>query len=115
MPQLMLGHLLPYSPQPEWKARLQHTLLQWPDFIDWLQQGLCNSSQALLDDAQIVLLHQHTGKNRVHIKLGVFYSGMIAGCSCADDPTPLDKENEYCELLLEINTENGSTEVYFAD
>lgn len=38
----------------------------------------------------------------IHARVGVFFTGIIAGCSCADDPTPVDTQNEYCELRLTI-------------
>ena len=38
-------------------------------------------------------------------------SGIIAGCSCADDPTPVDTTTEYCELQLEIDRESAETRV----
>ena len=34
---------------------------------------------------------------------GIFYTGVVAGCSCADDPTPVEEQHEYCEVLIEIN------------
>lgn len=34
---------------------------------------------------------------------GLFYTGIIPGCSCADDPTPIDESNEYCEISICIN------------
>ncbi|MEJ2463289.1 MAG: hypothetical protein P8098_16910 [Candidatus Thiodiazotropha sp.] len=42
----------------------------------------------------------------------VFYSGVIAGCSCADDPTPLDTLTESC--LLEVRLDKQDAHVSFA-
>ena len=39
----------------------------------------------------------------IRAKIGVCYTGIIAGCSCADDPTPLDEHAEYCEVQVEID------------
>ena len=36
-------------------------------------------------------------------KVGVFYSGILGGCSCADDPTPVEASNEYREVMLTID------------
>jgi len=33
----------------------------------------------------------------------VFFSAFIAGCNCADGPTPVDEINEYCEIRVEID------------
>jgi len=68
-----------------------------------LQQGLTASSHVLDTpfDAMIIGVAGETGFIRV--KIGVFFSGVIAGCSCADDPTPVEAQNEYCELSLAID------------
>jgi hypothetical protein len=34
----------------------------------------------------------------IQVKAGLLYTGIIVGCSCADDPTPVDEINEYCEM-----------------
>ena len=47
----------------------------------------------------------------IHVKAGIFYSGIIAGCSCADDPTPVDEQNEYCEVQFEINKKTAEATV----
>ena len=39
------------------------------------------------------------------------YSGIIAGCSCADNPTPVSELNEYCEVQLEIDKKTAETKV----
>jgi len=45
------------------------------------------------------------------INIGVFYHSLIAGCNCADDPTPVDKINEY--LTLNIVIPLNHDEAYF--
>ena len=42
---------------------------------------------------------------------GIFYTGIIAGCSCADDPTPVNEESEYCEVQLDIDKATAETTV----
>jgi hypothetical protein len=43
------------------------------------------------------------GSGTISVRAGVFFSAVIAGCSCADDPTPVDEINEYCESRVEID------------
>jgi len=43
------------------------------------------------------------------ITAGIFYSSIIAGCNCSDDPTPVDLNSEYCEMLFIINKSNAET------
>jgi hypothetical protein len=51
----------------------------------------------------VQLLRSDETAGQIHLDLGVVYAGVIAGCSCADDPTPVDTITEHCELLLEID------------
>ena len=68
-----------------------------------LQQGLQHSSVALDDDVDVMILSENETSQYYLVKVGVFYQGVIAGCSCADDPTPVVKQTEYCEVLCEID------------
>jgi len=45
------------------------------------------------------------------IRVGIFFDGIIAGCSCADDPTPVDSITEYCEFLLRMNRQTGAVKI----
>ena len=76
-----------------------------------LQKGLSSSSVALDHDLSLIVLRVSESSNVIRLKLGAFYSGIIAGCSCADDPTPLDEVNEYCELDVDIDLANGQASV----
>ena len=68
-----------------------------------LQQGLSTSSYALDNTLNVRIISVTEDASFIHVKVGVFYTGIIAGCSCADDPTPINENNEYCEVQLEIN------------
>jgi len=59
-----------------------------------------------------VLLHGASATpNTLRVKAGIFYEGVIGGCSCADDPTPDSALTEYCELLLEIDRATAAATV----
>jgi hypothetical protein len=60
---------------------------------------------------QVLLLRAWEADGRLWAKLGVFYAGLIAGCSCADDPTPPEAQNEYCELAVAIDPTTAEAEV----
>ena len=76
-----------------------------------VQQGLKHSSHAVYDNPDVVILSVTEDGDCIRVKAGVFYSGIISGCSCADDPTPTDMVSEYCELQLDINKETANTSV----
>lgn len=45
----------------------------------------------------------------ITVRTGVFFSSIIAGCSCADDPTPIDLNTEYGELAFTISKADAQT------
>jgi len=47
----------------------------------------------------------------ITVKAGLLYNGIIAGCSCSDDPTPTDETNEYCDVLFCIDRQTAKTTV----
>ncbi|MCW9023772.1 MAG: hypothetical protein OQK73_03740 [Gammaproteobacteria bacterium] len=61
------------------------------------------------------MLRIHENDNLVSIKMGAFYTGIIAGCSCSDDPSPTDEVNEHCELDVKINLVNGDASVTLSE
>lgn len=77
----------------------------------FLQQALSASSYVTDTDFSVMIISVSESADTISAKAGVFFSGIIAGCSCADDPTPVDEQNEYCELLFDINKETADTSV----
>ncbi len=76
-----------------------------------LQQGLSASSVALDDELQAVILSVEETGTHVDVHAGIFYTGIIAGCSCADDPTPMDRVDEYCEIHVRIDAATGESTI----
>lgn len=76
-----------------------------------LQQGLSASSYVTERPFQVMLVSMDEEATRIRIKAGIFYTGVIAGCSCADDPTPVDELNEYCMVQLCIDRTTAETTV----
>ncbi len=105
--------------------RLSKSLVAWrtPDFENILkaeieqlgaeqlplQQGLSTSSYALDDKLKVRIICVSEEANSIRAKVGIFYAGIIAGCSCADDPTPVEEQVEYCVVQLEINKITAET------
>ena len=107
--------------------RLTNTLSTWgaPDLKDVLkkeieqldanllplQQGLSAGNYILGDKFSVMILGASGDEGFIHAKAGIFYNSIIAGCACADDPTPVNELNEYCEVRLEINRKTAETTV----
>jgi len=106
---------------------LQDSLAAWGSdhFAETLKQELRQLDASLLplhqamtqgshvSDTMIepVIFHRHAGDGLLKVKVGIFYSSVIAGSCCADDPSPMCEENEYCEVMLLIKQDSGDTVV----
>ena len=80
-----------------------------------LQKGLSQGSYVNDDNFSVMIIRAAEESNFLKVKVGVFYTSIIAGCSCADDPTPTDVETEYCELRLDINKETAEVVITLLD
>jgi hypothetical protein len=76
-----------------------------------LQQGLRLSSSISSEPFSVMVIGLSEESGRIRIKAGIFYSGIIAGCSCSDDPTPQDVQAEYCVVEFAIDRETAETTV----
>ncbi len=107
--------------------RLDKTLRAWgtPGFNDILkqeivdlgadrlplQQGL-SASSSVADTPITVVIHSVADLDSlIRVKAGIFYQGLIGGCSCAGDPTPDSEINEYCDVQLDIDKATAATTV----
>ena len=77
-----------------------------------LQAGLSQSSY--VDEhveRDVVVLGSHADEREIEVRAGIFYAGIIAGSCCADDPTPVEPQAEYCELRFRIDRRDGAARV----
>ena len=113
---------------------LERSLQAWntPDFNDVfksevskldekslpLQAGLSYSSIAISDNLSATVLESrivcHDGVDQIYVRAGLFYEGMIAGCNCSDDPSPIDTTMEYCEAIFHIDMQTSQAKVSLA-
>lgn len=76
-----------------------------------LQQALRSTSTVTDEPPTVLLLAACADAECITAKVGIFFSGILAGCSCADDPTPIEPQTEYCELEIEIDRISGRARV----
>lgn len=76
-----------------------------------LQQGLQLSSAVSEDPISLMVLNVTDHASSIEVKAGIFYSGIIAGCNCSDDPTPPDTQQEHCEILFMIERPSGKVQM----
>lgn len=80
-------------------AAIDHELLP-------LQQLLRYGSN-VADRPSFMILGCSTDGEVIHIRAGVFFRSVQAGCSCSDDPTPMDTHEEYGELEVQVDRATG--------
>jgi len=76
-----------------------------------LQQGLSSSSCVTDSPRKLVIMRVTDDAEYIHARAGIFFSGIIAGCSCADDPAPVNEQTEYCEVQIDINKRTAEATV----
>jgi len=76
-----------------------------------LQAGLSQSSYVSDANINVLILNVTDTNDDILAKTGIFYAGVIAGSCCADDPTPMSEQTEYCEVLFNINKLTAKTTV----
>lgn len=93
---------------PGFAAALQRELAQQSDALP-LQQGLTMTSHVSDGRIEVMLLGAEEAPDAIHVRVGIFFAGVVAGCNCADDPTPVTPQPEYCELQLDIDMTTAKT------
>jgi hypothetical protein len=96
---------------PEFETRLKQEIAHLDAGLLPLQQGLSASSYVTDRPFQVRIISVGEDAGQIRVKAGIFYTGIIAGCSCADDPTPIDELNEYCVVMLGIDPMTAETTV----
>ncbi len=96
---------------PEFSTALKQELKELDAALLPLQQGLSASSHVVDGKIDVMVISASAQGDAIHAKAGIFYAGIIAGCSCADDPTPVDEVSEYCEVELAIDRETAQATV----
>lgn len=96
---------------PDFTATLKQEIEQLGADQLSLQRGLSVGSFALAEPVTATILDVAEMETVIRVKAGIFFSSVIAGCSCADDPTPIDKITEYCVVQLDIDKSTAATTI----
>jgi len=96
---------------PDFENTLQKEIQKIEPDILPLQEGLSQSSYVSDADISVMILNLTETAHDILAKIGIFYAGVIAGSCCADDPTPMSEQNEYCEVQFNINKLTAETVV----
>jgi len=97
---------------PEFEVILKQEIEQLDAGCLPLQQGLSGTSDVADEPFRVMLIGAALDTGTcIRVKAGIFYAGILGGCSCADDPTPLESQPEYCVLWFDIDKTSAATHV----
>lgn len=100
---------------PDFKTVLQKEIQTIDPALLPLQKGLSLSSYVSEKPFHVTILNVNDSDKLITAKTGIFYTGIIAGCSCADDPTPQDEQQEYCEIQFSIDKTSAQVTFFLLD
>lgn len=96
---------------PAFEETFRNTIMQMDAALLPLQQGLSHSSYTDGANRSVMILSISDDAEFIRVKTGIFYTGIIPGCSCADDPTPMNEIAEHCEVQFDIDKITAETNV----
>ncbi|GAB1232732.1 hypothetical protein UT4_11980 [Ferrigenium sp. UT4] len=111
---LHFGQALAAWGTPQFETVLKREMARAVDALP-LQQGLRVGSQVAAAPITVVIHRVSATEKQVSVRAGIFYASVIAGCSCADDPTPVGENTEYCEVELAIERPAASVRITLLD
>ena len=76
-----------------------------------LQQGLSQGSYASDEHLKVIVISVAGKQGEIHVKAGIFYTGILPGCACTDDAAPDNEYTEYCEVLFNIDLQTAESTV----
>ncbi|MBP8290009.1 MAG: hypothetical protein KAX51_09435 [Chromatiaceae bacterium] len=100
---------------PEREATLKRALEGLDTACLPLQQALARGSQVTAEPFQVMVLTTAEGEDGLRARVGVFFTSLIGGCQCADDPTPLEPLPEYAQIEVTIQRETGMAHLRLLD
>ncbi len=101
--------------KPDFNAVLKQDIEQLDVDQLPLQQGLSIGSYVAGKQFSAMIISAADGEGFIRAKAGIFYKGILGGCSCADDPTPVEEQSEYCEVEFDINKKTAEATVTLTD
>jgi len=77
-------------------CNLDHELLP-------LKDGLSQTSYVSDSPIKVSVFGTQEIGNIIRVRAGIFFNGIDAGSCCADDPTPVCEQPEYCVMQFDIH------------
>lgn len=110
-PEIILSRALDAWDTPAFSQVLKAEIEDLDAALLPLQQGLAQGSQVSARGFTVLVLGARAEPGTIYVTTGIQFTGILAGCACADDPTPDGEYAEYCEVRLEIDRRTARTAV----
>lgn len=102
---MKLTRLLHLDSEADFAAALRTELAEQAQELP-LQQGASEGGYCDATELQVTLLHNEQDEHYLYTRIGVFFTEIVANCSCGDEPM---HKPAYCEMLLHIDRTTGET------
>ena len=79
---------------------LKHELENQPAGTLPLEKGTNRGGFVDDSDISVTVINVKQDEHSIQARVGVFFTEIVAGCGCGDDPMP---ENAFCEMLISID------------
>jgi hypothetical protein len=80
---------------------LKHSLENLPSGTLPLEKGTSQGGYVDDSDISVTIINISEAEDHILAKVGIFFTEIVVGCGCGDDPLPV---NTYCEMLVNIET-----------
>lgn len=74
-----------------------------------MRRGSVATDNASGEAVSAMVIATEMDEHVLRLRAGLFFTSVIAGCACTDDPSPMSDEPEYCEVEFEIDRREGTT------
>lgn len=80
-----------------------------------LQRCLAHGNHVAATPVNLLLRSVDADEARIRVRLDILFQSVVAGCSCADDPTPLSELNECCTVQVDIDRASALADIRLLD
>lgn len=96
---------------PQFSAVVKREVEKLPVVMLPLQESLRSGSAVPEQTIEAMILGSGELEHVIRVRVLIFYQSVIAGCSCADDPTPMDTCNEQCTVQIDIDKDSAAVAI----
>jgi hypothetical protein len=111
MSAVQLPQCLGLTDADEFKRTLAGALRALPPGTLPLQAGCFQGGWADDRDIAVTVLSASQAPDRITARVGVFFTELVGGCNCHDDPL---EANGYCVLAVAIDRHSGAATIRVA-